>query len=312
MMNNLFLSAIALTITFYACNTAQVADNNYDTSVKEPFYKAQKPTILFDEAHFNVHTSKGTYKPFVNLVSNDGCIVTPNLQRFSAEVLKGYDVLVISNAKGGLHENKGDPAFTEAECSAVEKWVSEGGSLLLIADHYPMGSAAQNLSQKFGVTMSNGEVSDTIYFQGNSKFRDELVFSRANGLLSKNELTQGQNLGDTINKVVTFRGQSLSIPGSAIVILKLSGSSLVSTPISSKTVGDKTYTEFADPISAAGSCQGLALKHGKGRVIILGEAAMITAQIYKNEKFGMNAPGNDNRQLALNMLHWLTKKELEN
>lgn len=307
-MKKLFLSTLVLIVTLFACNTAQVADNSYDTSVKEPFFRTQKPKVLFDEAHFNVHTIKGTYKPFVSLVSNDGCIVTPNLQRFSKEVLKDYDVLVISNAKGGLHENKGDPAFAETECSTVEKWVNEGGSLLLIADHFPMGSAAQNLSKKFGVTMSNGEVSDTIYFQGNNKFRDELVFSKANGLLMENEVTQGQNPNDIVSKVVTFRGQSLSIPDSAIVLLKLSSSSLLTIPKGSKTVGDKTYIEFSDPVSALGSCQGLALKHGKGRVIILGEAAMITAQKYKGEKFGMNAKGNENRQFALNMMRWLASK----
>jgi hypothetical protein len=307
-MNKLFIGAIALTVSLCACNAVQKADNSYDTSVKEPFYKSQKPKVLFDEAHFNVHTTKGTYKPFVKLISNDGCIVTPNLQKFSSEILKKYDLLVISNAKGGLHENKGNPAFNDEECNVVEKWVTNGGSLLLIADHFPMGSAAQNLSQKFGVTMSNGEVSDTIYFQGNDKFRDELIFSKTNGLLLSNEITQGQNPKDSVSKVATFRGQSLSIPDSAIIFLKLSSSSLVSTPIGSKTVGDKTYTEFTDPVSAFGSCQGLALKHGKGRVIILGEAAMLTAQKYKDDRFGMNAPSNDNKQLALNIVHWLTKK----
>jgi hypothetical protein len=52
---------------------------------------------------------------------------------------------------------------------------------------------------------------------------------------------------------------------------------------------------------------------GKGRVVILGEAAMLTAQISKStepsspdQKFGMNTPGNDDRQFALNILHWLS------
>jgi hypothetical protein len=156
--------------------------------------------------------------------------------------------------------------------------------------------------------MSNGEVSDTINFQGNAKYRDELVFSRANGLLLENEITQGRNLQEPINKVVSFRGQSLSIPDSAIVLLRLSGSSLLSVPTGSKTVGDKTYIEFSEPVSASGNCQGLALKYGKGKLIILGEAAMITAQKYKAEKFGMNAPGNDNKQFTLNIMRWLASK----
>ena len=47
---------------------------------------------------------------------------------------------------------------------------------------------------------------------------------------------------------------------------------------------------------------------GGGRVVILGEAAMLSAQVGgpNQTKFGMNYPGIDNRQLALNIMHWLS------
>ncbi len=55
---------------------------------------------------------------------------------------------------------------------------------------------------------------------------------------------------------------------------------------------------------------GVALQLGRGRVVILGEAAMMTAQISGDgHPFGMNVPGNDDRQLALNILHWLSRLE---
>jgi hypothetical protein len=62
------------------------------------------------------------------------------------------------------------------------------------------------------------------------------------------------------------------------------------------------------PVSAAGRAQGIALKLGKGRLIVLGEAAMLSAQITGPNKmpFGMNVPGTDDRQFALNVLHWLS------
>ncbi len=61
-------------------------------------------------------------------------------------------------------------------------------------------------------------------------------------------------------------------------------------------------------VSAAGRAQGVALKFGKGRVIVLGEAGMLSAQVVGQERrpFGMNRPGIDNRQLALNIMHWLS------
>jgi hypothetical protein len=44
--------------------------------------------------------------------------------------------------------------------------------------------------------------------------------------------------------------------------------------------------------SAAGRAQALAMPFGKGRVVVFGEAAMLTAQ---NVNFGMNYPGTDDR-----------------
>jgi hypothetical protein len=41
--------------------------------------------------------------------------------------------------------------------------------------------------------------------------------------------------------------------------------------------------------------------------VVLGEAAMLTAQVApKGFRFGMNVSGTDNRQLALNIMHWLS------
>jgi hypothetical protein len=62
------------------------------------------------------------------------------------------------------------------------------------------------------------------------------------------------------------------------------------------------------PQSAAGRAQGLVMKFGKGRIVVLGEAAMLSAQLAGPNKtpFGMNRPGLDNRQLAINIMHWLS------
>jgi hypothetical protein len=44
--------------------------------------------------------------------------------------------------------------------------------------------------------------------------------------------------------------------------------------------------------------------------VVLGEAAMLTAQLAGPEKApfgGLNVPGIDNKQLALNIMHWLSR-----
>ena len=51
------------------------------------------------------------------------------------------------------------------------------------------------------------------------------------------------------------------------------------------------------------------MEFGRGRVVVLGEAAMLTARLHRfdGRPIGMNTPGYDNRQLALNIMHWLTR-----
>lgn len=289
---------------FFACNS-QRADMDYDTSVDKPAYTSSHPKVLFDEAHKNFHTSTGRYAPFVNLIRNDGYIVERNSESFTYERLSGYSVLVIANAKG--KEEKYLTAFDESECEVVREWVKAGGSLLLIADHYPMGSAAQSLATMFGVEMSNGFVADSMNYEGDSKFKDQLVFSRQNGLLKNHPIIEGRNSTEQIRKVAAFTGQSLKGSAEAAVLLQLSSTAQETIPDSIWKDGGKTYTRFPDPISIHGRNQGLALNFGKGRVVVLGEAAMLTAQIDGDAKFGMNIPGNDNRQFALNIMRWLSR-----
>jgi hypothetical protein len=52
------------------------------------------------------------------------------------------------------------------------------------------------------------------------------------------------------------------------------------------------------------------MKVGKGRVAVFGEAGMFTAQLAgpKQTPMGMNAPeAEQNHQLVLNLLHWLSR-----
>jgi protein-S-isoprenylcysteine O-methyltransferase Ste14 len=66
--------------------------------------------------------------------------------------------------------------------------------------------------------------------------------------------------------------------------------------------------EYGAPVAAGGRAQGLALEVQTGRVVILGEAGMLRAQRGRNgERVGMNVPGCDNRQLALNIMRWLSR-----
>src|SRR6185437_12967907 len=100
----------------------QQADPEFDTSVAKPAYKKDGPRVMFDEAHHNFHTTEGRYKPFVDLLLNDGYRVIRNRQPFSKTTLTSYKVLVISNALGAEEdddEGADKSAFTDEEIQAV-------------------------------------------------------------------------------------------------------------------------------------------------------------------------------------------------
>jgi len=74
-------------------------------------------------------------------------------------------------------------------------------------------------------------------------------------------------------------------------------------------LGDSAFDMLPDgrDVLAAGRVQGLAMPFGRGRVGVLGEAAMLTAQVTGGGlQFGMNWPGADDKQLALNVVRWLS------
>lgn len=297
-MKHLALTCAFLVVLSFTATAQQLADPEFNASVANPAYNKNGPRVLFDEAHHNFHTTEGRYKPFVDLLLNDGYRIVRNREPFTKTSLNSFKVLVIANALGAeeMDDNGADAsAFTEEECAAVQEWVKGGGSLLLIADHAPFGGAAASLGDRFGVDMSKGFTYDPA--NSAKDIPSLLIFSRDNKLLTTHPITEGRNQNERLNLVQSFTGQSLKGPEDSVAVLKLAD-----------TAKDTPNRAADSSVSAAGRAQALAFKHGKGRVVIQGEAAMLSAQIAGANKqpMGMNVPGNDNKQYALNLMHWLS------
>ena len=294
----------------------QVADPDFDTAVSQPAYHERGPTVLIDEAHLNFHTATERYRPLAQLLRSDGYQVSSGKMPFTKAALRGVKVLIIANAGSPNAADTTLAAFTEAECAVVERWVREGGALLLIADHAPFGLAAANLAMRFGVSMGKGWVFDR---NGDGEFTTQLTFSRGNGLLGSHALLQGRGPGEVINELRSFTGQSLGVPAGASVLMQLSDTareapdqaSLNRAAEADRSGASLAETTAAYSAAARGRAQGIAMDYGRGRVVMLGEAAMLSAQVAtfpdgRRVKAGMNVPGNDDRQFALNVLHWLS------
>jgi len=263
----------------------------------EPPLQAQVPAqmatrrsvIVFDEGHSNFHTTRGSYSEFAELLRKEGYTIVAHPERLDRKAIEQAHVLVIVNARGA----QADSAFTSEECDAVEQWVKDGGGLLLIVDHPPFPAGARNLANRFGVEVLNATTLDPT--PGNhAQTPSTLVFTRSNGLLGDHAITRGREPSERISAVTTFTGSSLAGPPGSTAFLKLSDAAY-----------DRVVESAAQErrTSAKGRAQGVALQFGKGRVVVLGEVAVFRSGILEESGQG----GFDNRQLALNVLRWLSQ-----
>ncbi len=276
------LAAGAVTFRWYQA-AKQEPDPAFDVSVSRPTYGADGPVVLFDEAHHNFHTAARRYKPFADLIGADGYRVRRHVERFTASSLQGGDVLVVANALGAwlpVVPGAERPAFTAAECDAVRDWVHAGGALLLIADHEPAGAAAQELANRFGIHMSTGRAFDPDHYVEEIGSLSWILLTRDNGLVIEHAITRGRDPSETVNRIIAFTGQSLGGADGSQPFLGLGPRAFDESPSGNRQ-------------PAAGRALGVALNHGKGRVVAVGEAAMLTAQLVGSARrpLGMNYPG---------------------
>ena len=280
----------------------QLVDSTFHPAVSAPAFAAGAgPVVLFDEAHNSFHSLSRSFRPFAELLRLDGYRVAPLQTKLSDTALSRADILVIVNVLAA--ENVGNwklptpSAYAPDEIAAVRRWVSDGGSLLLVADHMPFPGATAELARVLGFRFANNFAIDTATWE-------PLVFRRSDATLASHPMTNGRNESERIDSVVTFTGQAfLAADPSVTPLLTLRSGVLAFEPAVAWEFDSVPGT------SAAGMLQGAARRFGAGRVVVLGEAAMLTAQVAgpNRRPMGMNAPNaRQNQQFALNVFHWLS------
>jgi hypothetical protein len=299
------VSTAALLTVAAALQAQQTFDAGFTPVVEKPEYRpGLGPRVQIDAAHLNFHTADEGYAPFARLLRLDGYRVDANREVFAAAALARADILVVANA---MHEqSEADwaplptlPAFTAAEVTAVEQWVRDGGSLLLIADHMPLAGHAASLAAAFGVRFQNGFAQDAA---GNGN----ITFTRSSGSLASSAAANGRGAGERVDAVATYTGQAFRLdPGirAEPVLVFPEGSMLLLPEVAF------AFSERTPRIPAVHLLQGALVSHGRGRVAVFGEAAMFAAQLGGPQKrpIGMNAPeARENARFTLNVLHWLS------
>lgn len=298
------IKIFAMLVVARAADAQQVADTAFRPPIPRPaFEHGAGPVVSIDEAHHNFHTSDGRYAPFADLLRRDGYRVQANREPFTSRSLADARALVIANA---VHESNEQSwarpiasAFTPEEVEAVRGWVQGGGSLLLIADHMPFAGAAAELGRALGFEFSDG------FAVKADGAVDPFIFSRADSTLGNHPIVDGRSPDERVDSIATFTGQGFrATNGSASPLFKLSDDMILLEPDTAWVFNDGTRRRPAE-----GWLQAAALELGRGRVVVMGEAAMFSAQLAGPQRtpMGMNNPrAAHNAQFLLNTIHWLT------
>jgi hypothetical protein len=311
------LAACALLIGLFAWQAIagwRRFDRDFDPRIASPAF-LDRPVVLFDAGHYDVHTATTSYRPLARLLEADGCEVRELRGRVTGAALSSARVLIVPNAlgaKGALAMIANAlgvrsaldwriDAFDEEESGAIARWVEAGGGLLIVSDHKPSGGAVASLGRHFGVSFGNWYTEDATAANHDavSGAWTFLVFSRANGLLPDHPIVNGRGAAERVESVISFTGGSLTGPAAAVPILKLSPTARDFPTLNSPDRAGRP---------AAGLAQALAFSSGRGRVVVLGEASMLGAYTVRrgqDHPFGMSRRDHGNRQFAINIVRWL-------
>ncbi len=307
----------------------QLPDKDFDPPIANPAYpQGQGPRVVIDEAHYNFHRKDESFYAFTNVLTKDGYVVEALKDQLSADTLKDVEVLVIANpaneVNGTTPETWNMPfpsAFTTEEIDAVVNWVNDGGAFFLLADHMPWGGAVEALVSRFGFITNSGYALPVYFFEDPKNpqadytirfWHEGNIVSRGDGYLHSHPILEGRDASEKIEFVVSFGGQAFSAkPGTSIHPLMVLGEGsrqIFPTNADRSKWLTETGEWLLPSAGSEGMLQGATLKYGKGRMVLLGESGMATAQIAGGSfTMGMNDPAAPhNVQFILNAMHWLT------
>ncbi|TDS12978.1 hypothetical protein [Sphingobacterium paludis] len=281
----------------------QVADRNFDYPIAAPVYEIGRGAlILFDEAHNNASTLRGTYAAFAKLLASDGYSILPTLDKITPELLKTTKIYVTVNAMYATEDWNlpGRSAFSMDEILALSSWVANGGSLFLVTDHMPCGASVHELGKSFGINVLNG-------FALRKDGQPE-VFAKRRKTLLDNEITNA--VGNNVDSIMCWGGTGFIAPSHAHIISTLGEDYNIYFPHDVSQI-KRLIADTIPYVSGVGVVNGAYLKFGRGKIVVFADGAPFSAQLQgiKSEKRGMNHTGaRQNAKLLLNSIHWLDGK----
>jgi hypothetical protein len=251
------------------------------------------PSVLFDEAHSEAwtirrdvaqtmnpaHPDDSSYAEAAGILRRLGHTVSAHTEgAVTPALLDTCDVFVVAHPSGERWERTtgvGSPVFSAGELDAVEAYVAGGGGLIVLAEceQEKYGSNLGDLLARFGVSVEHGTAQDPA--NCHNGVATWILGSARQGEVSGEERSHRQDLLAEVRHTCFYRAGTLSVPAGATVLFETSAT--------------------ADP---AGRPLAAVLRHGRGRVVVLGDSDL----------FGDDSIADyDHGQLWANLVTWAAR-----
>jgi hypothetical protein len=162
-----------------------------------------------------------------------------------------------------------------------------------------MARGSVGLAARLGVGMRGRLVVDVGHSE--PRFPERLVFSRENGLIGAHPIVDGFPGVPPVNRVVTFGGQALVPPPGAATLLLLS-------PSAADVARKGEPTVDGEPVG--GLAQAVAFERGRGRVVVLGDVALLTmSEVGDGQPTGLAWAGTNNDRFVRYVMRWLSRRD---
>jgi putative intracellular protease/amidase len=280
-----------------------------------PLDEAHDSRVLIDRFHKTIYTTdegETGAEIMLDIMNRDGFAVTYADSALDAPSLEKADVLIIHGLPNNevALENGGvfwQSPLSNDEIDAIVRWVDAGGGLYLSLSHFPNGSGALPLLEAFAVKFRDGYLYSKEYPSftdaKNGRCSHYFGMSRNDGTLN------GQHpivkYGLPVETVDYLCGAA---------IFRAQEDAVLPFPKGSENHLDGRFDPDTSVFETSDAYAGMiGFDFGKGKVVVAADQGMFRDFVFtfnngERVYVTITSPDNDNANLFVNMMRWLSPK----
>lgn len=281
----------------------------------EPLAQRHGTRVLIDRHHKTIYRNEGLETGahvMLDIMDRDGFSVAYAENALAAEALGNADILIIHGLPNDEIELDNGAVFwksplSEKEVETIVRFVDAGGGLYLSLSHFPNGSGALPLLEAFAVKFRDGYLYSKEYPSftdpQNGRCSHYFGMSRRDGTI--NDGHPIINAGLPVREIDFHCGAA---------VFRKSGDPVLPFPEASENHTEGSISDPENSFEISDAYAGMiGFQYGKGKVVVATDQGMFRNFIFTFDTgervyVTITSPDNDNANLFVNMMRWLSPK----